>query len=227
MKIATIILMSFLALSIFGQTPQNGVYIQNGKTTEIDLNVPHAYYSVTPTNRSSVLYFSNGLTTQIETNSELIVNSFSQYVSNVNTNPERARIEEGLLAVSLMNGSAYFLYPENERDSTIVSTPFADIELHKGAFYFVVNPYSVLIVVVDGSITAYGDKKEEIKVSAGNALVAIPNTQGILDSKISLSTQFVRDTAMNKYKDIFKELSKFKDSVMFIRINKKTVGVSL
>jgi len=228
MKIATIILMSFLSLSIFGQVEQNGVYVQNGKTVEIDWHRRNAYYSVTPTNESSILHFSNGLTTQLETNSELIITSFDQTVNNTTTNAEKARFGESLMAISLMGGNAYFSYPEDNTNSTcIVSTPFADVELHKGSFYFVVNQSSLLVIVVDGSVVAYGDKRDEAKISAGTALVAIPNTQGILDSKISLSTQFVRDTAMNKYKETFKQLSKSKDSIMFIRINRKTVGVSL
>lgn len=228
MKIATIILMSFLALSIFGQTERNGVYIQNGKTTEIDFNVPHSYYSITPSNKPSVLHFSNGLTTQVETNSELLINSFIQYVNNVNTNAERARFGESVLTVSLMGGSAYFLYPEDDTNSTcVVSTPFADIELHRGSYYFVVSEHSAMVIVIDGALVAYGDKKDKVKVSEGHALIITTNTRGILDSKISLSTMPINASIMARYKVSLKEIPDFKTSIMFIRINGKTVGVSL
>lgn len=222
--------MSLLASSIFGQLPipQNGVYIQKGKTTEINLKIPHAYYSVKPTNNTEILYFSNGLSSKVETNSELVVNSFVQDVLNTNSYPEKAKFGSSILNVILMNGTSYFVYPEEDTNSSvIVSTPLTDIELHKGVFYFAVSENNILVLVIDGSLTAYGEKKDTKNVISGNALIVIPNRVGILDSKISLSMQFIHESVLNKLKASVKEISNFKDNTLFIRINQKTIGVSL
>lgn len=228
MKITTIILMMLLAVTLFGESTQNGVYIQNGKTIEIDLKVPHAYYSVNTTNNSSIIYFSNGLTSKIETNSQFIIDGFTQEIFNTNSYPEKAKLGASMLNVSLMNGIAYFIYPEDDTNSTcVVSTPLTDIELHRGSFYFVVNENTILALVIHGSLTAYGDKKEKKDVLAGDTLIAIPNKIGILDAKISLSTQYIREPVLNKLKSVTKEISTIKNGIIFIRIDEKTLGVSL
>ena len=131
-----------------------------------------------------------------------------------------------MLNVGLMNGSAYFVYPEDDTNSSmIVSTPLADIELHKGSYYFVVNEKNILVLVIDGTATAYGDKKDTKTVNAGNALIVMPNEVGILDSKISLSMQFIHEPVLNKLKSVVKEISNLKNETLFIRINGKTIGV--
>jgi hypothetical protein len=220
-NILTFILMSFLGITALGQTSTNGVFTIEGKTTEVANNI----YTV---NKPAVVLFSDGLISKVETNSELQVNSFFQDVENTSNNPEKAKFGQSTLALTLSEGSAYFVYPEADTNSSVVvSTPFADVELHKGSFYFVVSSNNVLCLVINGSINAYGEKKDQKKVEAGNALVVIPTTQGILDTKFSLSTQFIYPATLERYKTTIKDLSKFSDSVLFIRINGKTVGVSL
>jgi hypothetical protein len=222
MKKAMLILM-LAATAVFGQ---NGVYVQKGKTTEVDFKTPHSFYSVKTTNAAEVVYFSNGLSSKVETNSELNVNSFIQEITNTNTNPEKAKFGPSTLNVGLMKGSAYFVYPEDDTNSSVVvSTPLADIEIHKGSYYFVVNEKNILVLVIDGSATAYGDKKDTKTVNAGNALIVMPNDVGILDSKISLSMQFIHEPVLNKLKASVKEISNLKNETLFIRINGKTIGV--
>lgn len=219
--------MLFLALSVFGQTQSNGVYIQNGKTTEIDIKNPHPY-SISTVDKSTFLYFSNGLTTKIDTNSDFSINSFSQEILNNSNYPEKIKIGQSSLSITLLNGTATFIYPEDDTNSScVISTTLADVELRRGTFYFVVNEKSVLIFVLDGSATAYGDKKEKKDIRPGQALIIIPNTVGIFDTKVSLSTEPIRDTIAYKLNEVVKEVSKIKDSTIFIRIDKKTIGVTL
>lgn len=223
-KILAFILMSFLGIAAFGQTSTNGVYISKGVTTEVGTEI----YSITPTNAPVVVQFSNGLISKVETNSDFQINSFFQDVENTSKNPERAKFGQSSLAVTLMNGSAFFVYPEVDTNSScVVSTPYADIELHRGSFYFIINNNNALCLAVDGSFIAHGEKKQEKKIEAGNALVVAPTPQGIFDTKFSFSSMYIFDSMSAKYRVTAKEITNSANSILFIRINGKTVGVSL
>ena len=220
-KILAFILTSFLSIAAFGQIATNGVFVAEGKTIEVSNDI----YTV---NKPAVVLFSNGLISKVETNSELQINSFFQDVNNTNKNPERAKFGQSTLAATLTDGSAFFVYPETDTNcSVVVSTPFADIELHKGAFYFVVNTNNAVCLVIDGTFTAHGEKKQEKKLEAGSALVVAPTPQGIFDTKFSFSSMAIYDSTMAKYKTTIKDLSTNANSIIFIRIDGKTVGVTL
>jgi hypothetical protein len=223
-KILTFILASFLGIAAFGQISTNGVYVSKGVTTEVGTDI----YSINPTNQSVVVQFSNGLIGKVETNADFQINSFFQDVENTSKNPERAKFGQSTLAVTLTEGSAFFVYPETDTNSScVVSTPFADVELHRGTFYFVVNTNNALCLVIDGSFIAHGEKKQEKKMEAGSALVVAPTLQGIFDTKFSFSSMPIYDATLSRYRSTIKELSATTNSVLFIRINGKTVAVTL
>lgn len=219
--IAGLVLSSFLALSALGQTSTNGVFVIGGKTTEVGNDV----YTV---NKPSVVQFSNGLISKVETNAELQVNSFFQDVENINKNPEKAKFGQSTLALTLTEGNAFFVYPETDTNSSVVvSTPFVDVELHKGSFYFIVTSNNVVCLTIDGSFTAHGEKKQEKKIDAGGALVVVPTIQGIFDTKFQFSTMTIYDATLIRYKATIKDVSTTSNSLMFIRIDGKTLGVTL
>jgi len=223
-KLISLIFAVCLPLMAFSQTNVNGVYLQNGKTTEVDTKSPH---NENTTKVPVVLYFSNGLSTQIDTNSEFSIDEFVQVIYNTNSYPEKVKFGESSLTVSLNNGTAYFVYPENDTNSEcLVSTPLVDVKLHKGSFYVVVTDNSVLVIAVDGSCNV-GSKKEEKQITPGSALLVVPNNIGILDSKISLNAQKIKPEVLNKLNTTIKQLSDVQNRVIFVRIDGKIIGISL
>jgi hypothetical protein len=96
--ITTLILSSFLAISAMSQVFTNGVYVQDGKTTEVERKV----YAVTPTNNPAFVYFSDDLIVKVNPGADFTVNSFFQEVLNTSTNAQRAKFGQSTLSVNLL-----------------------------------------------------------------------------------------------------------------------------
>jgi hypothetical protein len=126
-----------------------------------------------------------------------------------------------------MEGGATVIYDGNTNSNSacIISTPMTDIELHKGTFYFKVSESKVLVFVLNGSLKSHGEKNRETVVTAGYAVIAVPNDIGILEAKISIGAEKVRQAIIDKLVNESKDISKVKDGVVFIRIDGRTVGV--
>src|ERR1039458_9302173 len=171
-SIISVFLTSFLALSAFSQISTNGVYLKDGITTEVEKKV----YSITPTNKADLVYFSNGLTVKVEPDANFSVNSFFQDVVTTN---DFHKAEFGLssLNTTILTGKVLVSYIGDTNSSSVV-----DIELSKGLFYFEVAEKKVIVAVVDGSLKYYNGKKEVI-INAGQAIIAEPSTVGILRSE--------------------------------------------
>lgn len=211
------------ATCCFGQTYTNGVFVKDGKTVEVGKQV----LQFTPTNAPEVFHFSNELIAKIHTNSDFTINNFGQEVYDVNATPRKARFGSGNLAATLMNGTATMVYSgTNDNSSCVISTPMADIELHKGVFYFRVDGNKVLIFVLEGSMTAHSDKKENT-VTAGYALIAVPNDIGILEAKISIGAEKAKQTIIDKLLSDSQDVIKRQGSILFAVVNGKVLGVLL
>ena len=85
--LVNILLGLFLPASSVGQIYTNGVYLENGKTVEIDKSI----HEIIPTNTSEILYFSNELIVKVNTNSDFTINSFYQNILNTNSQPEKIK----------------------------------------------------------------------------------------------------------------------------------------
>lgn len=216
--------MSFLTLaSTFGQLYTNGVYVQDGKTTEIERKV----YAITPTNNSALVYFSSDLIAKVYSEADLSINSFSQEILNTSLNPQKARFGVANLATTIMKGSVIFSYNNtNENSSCVVSTPMVDIELKKGLFYFEVTDKKVIIACLDGSMKSYVGKKETVH-TIGQAVIAEPTTVGILEDKYGVSNGKVNVEAMKRLTTEAKNMLGIRNSILFIRIGGKTIGVDI
>lgn len=215
-----------LSLSVvcgFAQSYTNGVFVKDGKTIEIERKV----YQFTPTNAPETLYFSNDLIARVNTNSDFSVNSFFQEVYDINSTPKKAKFGNSNLAASLMNGSAIFVYSggDSNNSSCVISTPMTDLELYKGTFYFKVSEGKVLVFVLDGSLKSHGDKNRENVVTAGYAVIAVPNDIGILEAKISLGAEKVRQAIIDKLNTEAKDVINLKGTTLFATINGKVVGI--
>lgn len=224
MKILPFILMlSLFVTSGFAQTYTNGVYVNNGITVEVDKKV----HEITPTNKSEILYFSNELIAQIYTNSTFQINSFFQEVYPTTT-PKVSKFGAANFAGTLLNGTAIFKYAghnTNDNSSCVVSTPMVDLELHHGTFYFKVNEGKVLVFVLDGELKSIGDKGRENVVTKGYAVIAVPNDIGILEAKISLGAEKVKQTIIQKLNEESLYVLTSQDTVIFATVNGKVVGI--
>lgn len=204
--ILTILLLAITTIG-FGQTFTNGASVTKG---------------------NGIVHFSNDLVVKTYSNSDFTINSFSQEVFDLDKPPHKLKAINSIFAATLMSGTATVVYSgTNETDSCVISTPFTDVELFKGSFYFKVTENSVIVVVLDGSLKAHGDKKKETDVTKDFALFAVPNDKGIFEDKVSLDAKKVTVDNIKKLSEDVQEVMKEKDSFIFITISGKTVGVNI
>lgn len=212
----------FCITSAFCQNFTNGVYIHNGLTTEVTKNV----YSLGTTNKTEMYHFSNELITKIATNTDFSVNSFSQVVTNLNSNPQKAQIGSANFAGSLMRGMLVVNYSGYDNENAcIISTPFMDLELYNGTFYFIVSDTKVIVIVLDGSLKSHADGKKENIVTKGYATIATPSEIGLVEDKISIITEKVKQNNIDTLNKQSLDVVSLKNSVMFSVIDKKVIGV--
>lgn len=202
----------------------NGVYCELGRTVEIDKTI----HEITPINKAEVLYFSNDLIVKINTNSDFMINSFFQNVLNTNNTPEKLKASTHNFSATLNKGTTIVTYDGgDENSSCIISTPFTDHELSKGTFYFQVTDNKVIVFTIDGSLkSSSGNSRSTTTTPTGYAAIAVQNdNNGILDSKVSFYTDKVKQSVIDKLTVESKDVTNLKNSVMFIRIDGKTIGV--
>ena len=217
--IASVVILNTTALS---QTYTNGVYVKDGKTFEIDKTI-HLF---APTNSSDLLYFSDNLIVKVTTNSTFEVNSFFQEVYYTNT-PKKSKFGMNSFASTLTDGSVILSFSgHDENSSCIISTPLSDIELNNGLFYIIVNPNRVYAIVIEGSLIAHTLNKQ-VKIEAGNALSAVLGDGKIFEEKTSLYVDKINTNTFNKIKIESLPVSNLKNSVTFITIDKKVIGVDI
>lgn len=110
----SILLILFLStITSFSQISTNGVYVQNGITVEVDKQFK-------PIKESTILQFSNDLIVKTDTNVDFTVNSFFQDVLNTNLLPEKARFGSSTMDIAFNSGTATFIYPETDTNSSVV-----------------------------------------------------------------------------------------------------------
>lgn len=211
-----------LPVTSLSQTYTNGVYVQNGKSFEVDKKV----HQVITTNKSEVLYFSNELIAKINTNSDFMVNTLFQEVLNKNVTPEKVKFGAHNFAATVMNGTTTIVYSggDSNTSSCIISTPMVDVELSKGVFYFEVTEKKVIIAILEGSLKYYNGKKEN-PLTVGQAVIAEPSDVGILENKVSVSPGKVNAEAMKKLTASSKEITNLKGTILFARIDGKLIGI--
>ena len=203
------------------QTFTNGVYVENGKTFEVDKKI----HEVNTTNSTDTLYFSNGLIVEVGTNTEFSINSFYQEVLNTNSSPEKLKSKTHNFASTLTKGIIVVNYDGgDENSSCTISTPLADYELSKGTFVFQVEDNCSIVFSLDGSVKASGGR-DSVDTKAGYYAVARPNSIGVLEAKVFLNTDKTPQNASSKLILESQEVMKIKNSVMFIKIDGKIVGV--
>jgi len=217
-------MLSMCATCGLSQVYTNGVFVKEGKTTEVEKKV----YQFIPTSKSEVLYFSNELIIEVYTNSDFSINSFFQEVYDINSTPHRAKFGTSTLAATLMNGTVMLTYPGTDSNSTcVISTPMNDIELNKGTFYINVTENKVLLVVLDGSAKSHSDRNKVIVVPTGYAVIAVPTDRGILEDKISFDTGKAKQDIIDKFTTASKNITNLKGTIMFAIVGGKVLGITI
>jgi hypothetical protein len=170
-------------------------------------------------------YFSNDLVVKTDTNTDFTINSFFQDIFQSST-PVKSKFGSHSFAATVMNGSAMLKYGgcNDELSSCVISTPLTDLELTNGTFYLKVSERVVFLCVLDGSVKVHNGKKELI-VQKGNALVARPNDIGILEDKNSVTIEKVRADVLEKLIADSLPLSKIKNSILFVNVEGRTIGI--
>lgn len=217
-----ILLAAIIPQQSLGQSYTNGVYCELGKTVEIDKTI----HEVVTTNLTEILYFSNELIVKVNTNSDFVINSFFQEVLNTNSTPEKLKSTTHNFAATLNKGTIIVTYSGgDENSSCVISTPFTDHELSKGTFYFQFINNRVIVFTLDGSLKSNGNTRSISTTPAGYAVIAVANDIGILDSKVSFYTDKVKQSVIDGLVSESKSVTNLKNSIMFIRIDGKSVGI--
>jgi hypothetical protein len=174
----------------------NNTPVVIGKT----YSVAKTLYSVITTNDTVTFHFSNGLTAKISTNSNFSVNDFQQEILNPNPEPVKAKFGANMLTLTLLSGDGVFVYDESDSNSMCsISTPFVDIELLKGKFYFSCNEKSVNIFVLEGSLKSHGEHNKIELVTEGTAILANPVQfqSKMFDEKVVSATKKIKPAIIN------------------------------
>jgi len=219
------LLFGLLLQSALGQTYSDGVYVKRGVTVVVDKSV----HEILTTNNTDILYFSNELIVKVNTNSDFMIDSFYQEVINTNSLPEKLKSSSCNFSGTLMKGSVIVTYTGgNENSSCIISTPFSTHELSKGTFYLQVSDSKEITITLDGELKTEGNNKGKATTPTGYAVISVNNdSSGITDSKISIYTDKVKTSVMDRLLNESKEVTNLKKSILFIKIDKKIIGIDI
>lgn len=211
-------------INLVGQSESivNGAVI--GKTYNPEDNMIEI---ITKTNQTMDLQLSTGTQIRVLPGSEFRVDAFNQMVQNVDNEPELVRYSDYLLNMSLMNGEAYIVnYSYNSPNTMcILQTPLANLELNGGKYLIKANQKFVICYVVEGKVAILHpktNKKEEVKQGQMAFVVPFPG-----ESSVMITSKSTEPGELLKQINAIKEVESSKDSVMFIVIDKKVVGVKV
>jgi hypothetical protein len=200
----------------------NGVYANQEQTIQVDKSA----HEIVTTNTPETIYLSNGLIIQVNTNSDFLINNFSQDIDDTNSFPEVLKVQNSNFEGTLNRGNIFVTYQgsTNENSSCVISTPLSDHELSKGTFYLEADDNKDIEVTIDGSMKTTSGTKTTTTPGGYAVMVVQENTNGILESKNSVYTDKAKSSELKK---LTQESQNITNLFIFIRIDGKTVGVLL
>jgi hypothetical protein len=237
--------------TLYGETFTNGVFVpiegqsqyqsvkKGEPITTNTFNLGETYqinrqiYEIPTKDTPILLYFSNDLITEVNTNSQLSVVGLEHSVSNMDDPPSKIKTESSLLNISLDYGDATFVLasPQNENSSCVVSTPFVDLELIQGKFFVRVGENSVYVFVESGKLNAHEDSGQVKEVKEGNALISVRVVTSPKDDRGELfysSRPPKKDEFdIKTLNQTIKKLEGVRSSVIFAVVDKKIVAIDI
>jgi len=182
---------------------------------------------ITKSNEIVDLQLSSGTQVRVSPSSEFRVDAFNQMVQNVDNEPELVKYSDYLLNMALMDGEAQFInYSYNSPNTMcILQTPLANLELNGAKCLIKANQKYVICYVVEGKVNILHpktNKKEEIKQGQMGFVVPFPGEQSVM-----ITSKATEPGELLKQINAIKEVESSRDSVMFVVIDKKVVGVKV
>jgi len=215
-------------LYLVGQSQSIGHFVIGGKTYSND---EASLEIITSTNATTGmdLQLSNGTLVRVNPGSEFRVDSFNQMVTNSDGQPETIKFSDYILNMAVMSGDAYVVSPPHASPNTmvIVQTPLANLELLGGKYLIKSSQKYVIAYVIDGDIAVLDSKtnKKEV-VSKGQMAFVVP-VAFPTELKLITTSKSIEPSELSKQLLAVKDLESSSNSVMFVVIDKKIVGVKV
>lgn len=218
------------------------VYVYSGQISEqyttVTWKIGHTYevnnllglYSNT---NQSILYFSNELIAKVDTNTTLNIVQFDQEVKNLTAPPQELKAGKHSLILNLVSGELVInsTKPPVAESSTIVSTPFGDVEITDASTVLLnVDSERLLVYSYSGTVSVYANRGSPSIVERSRSLTVFPNRFPMRGDtrKYQLSKkQPTGDDLVNLNSRIPKYDHPIRSEVLFAQINRKLVGINL
>ncbi len=204
--------------------------IETFKTYEVDTNT---FEVITETNGFVTLVFPNNSVIKLEQNSEFRIDDFNLIITT-NKFPTKVEYVSYNMNLSLMSGNGYFSISKNTNDQFLLQTPISNIGIESGKFYVQVNPKSVLVYVLEGSINIHDNvtnKKESIK--SGNAVLInpfvslSPRQMELFADKMSTVVKKLTTEQMKPIGLVLQDLDDIKNRVLWSVIDTNIIGIRI
>ncbi len=235
------------ASTLMGADMTNGVFYtdtnaagaslaQNGVSNPRRLEAGHTYSTgvdtilEVKTTNAVAFFFSGGPLVQTGTNAEFAVLLFDQEIENIGETPRKAKFGSHMLNLSLTKGDFSIVYFNKDANSRVnVNTQYADYELVGGKYFFRISGKSALVYVLEGGMTAHGDKGSADTVDKGTLAVAVPfgDAESGLEDKIVSSYKKAKTDETEKFASPVLVAEKRTNDIGFFVVDGKVVGILL
>jgi len=201
--------------------------LKTGYTYEV--NESRAFVSNT---NQSILYFSNELIVHVGTNTEYNVVTFDQQLFRLFSPPSKLKAGKHSLILSLTSGEMILnaTTPEYE-SSTIVNTPFGDVEINSSATVLLkVESEQLFIYCYNGKVLVYANRGNPEVVEKQKQLTSRPNKFPMRGDNRKYQVgkkQPDREELVLLNERLPKQDIDVRGDVMFVLINKRLVGINI
>jgi len=206
----------------------------SGKTYSFGLEL----FEFKTTDKPVEMYFSNGSLIRVYPNSEFVLNTFDQVVTNLDAQPELLRVGTDNLGVSLMEGSMDIISVSSNNSPITFQTPLATFGLLTGKYHVEVDRKTdrVVTYVLEGDLIVYDNvttKEEVVSAGTGKAVIAfpMPTLNRLVTSsssdKVMVDVKKVKPADNTEMLNTANTLQKIKDLIKFFVVDGKIVGIKI
>jgi len=231
----------FVAVSQEVEFRSGVVYVYSGEGNEQYTGVMkrgHTYevnnlLSLLPGTNQSILYFSNELIARVDTNTVFNIVQFDQEIKNLSVPPSKLKAGKHSLILNLVSGEVVInsTKPVVEGSSTIVTTPYGDVEITDASTVLLnVTSERLLVYSYSGTVSVYANRGNPEVVEKLKQLTVLPNRFPMRGDtrKYQISKkQPNQDDLVILNSRLPKHDHPIRSEVMFVQVNKKLVGINL
>jgi len=188
----------------------------------------------TLTNTSLKLSFSDDTLISIEENTELKLHTYTTKLVNESETPVTVKSDNQNYIFSIMSG-VIDVVNVSTNGTFLIQTPRVNITLKTGQYRILVQGKTTVIAVLSGTATIHKViEGKEIKLESGNFAHVTTYyslmTKGVdlmNNNKPTASIKKLSVEDVDKIKQSCEELSTLRQSMMFVLVDKKVVGVKI